>query len=98
MRFDYDRRLALLYFASKHQMSLASAFLDLVLWSKYGAESFSSARVVLSPFLFRFMLLKDYRRYDLSAFDFYSSHFEIDLSLRGFAYRIDFPSGQLSLF
>lgn len=98
MRFDYEKRLALLYFAREYQMSLASAFLDLVVWSKYGTGRYSSARVVLSPFLFRYLLKRDLVRLGVGAAAFYTSHFDVDLSLRGFCYRVEFPSGQMSLF
>ena len=98
MRFDYDKRQALLYLAREYRMSLATAFFDMVVWSKYGITKFSSARVVLSPFLFRYMLKRDLVRIGVSAASYYTSHFDIDTSLHGFAYRVEFPSAQLSLF
>ena len=98
MKFDYDKRQALLYFAREYRMSLATAFFDMVLWSKYGVDRFSSARVVLSPFLFRYLLKRDLVRIGISAAAYYTSHFDIDTSLHGFAYRVEFPSGQMTLF
>ena len=98
MIVSYEDRLSLISSASICRLSLATVFLDRVLFSSYPVGRVYSARVVLSPFLFRFMLLKDYRRYGLSAFDFYSSRFSVDTGLRAFAYRVEFLDTQLSLF
>lgn len=98
MKFDYDDRLLLLSSASSRSLSLATVFLDRVLFSRYPLERILSARVVLSPFLFRFMLIRDYGRYGLSAFTFYTSRFFVDTGLRAFSYRVEFESSQLSLF
>ena len=98
MRLSFEQRHILLDSARDRGLSLATVFLDRVLFSRYPMESVLSARVTLSPLLFRFMLIRDYGRYGSSAFAFYTAHFAVDTSLRAFSYRIEFPSSQLSLF
>ena len=98
MILSYEQRNILLDSARQNRLGLATVFLDRVLFSRYPMESALSARVTLSPFLFRFMLIRDYGRYGLSAFSFYTSHFDVDICLRAFSYRVDFPSGQMTLF
>ena len=98
MILSFEQRHVLLDMSRDRSLSLATVFLDRVLFSRYPIERVASARVVLSPFLFRFMLARDYGRYGLSVFSFYTSHFSVDTSLRAFSYRVEFPSGQMSLF
>ena len=99
MNFDYDHRLALLDLSSISHISLAAAFLDTVFWSKYSKHTWFSSTIYLSPFLFRFLIRRDFWKYGSSVISFYSSHFEVDLALRGFSYRIEINKGlQMSLF
>ena len=89
MNFDYDHRLALLDLSGISHISLAATFLDTVFWSKYHKYTWFSSTIYLSPFLFRFLIRRDFWKYGSSVISFYSSHFEVDLSLRGFSYRIE---------
>jgi len=98
MILSFEQRHILLDSARDRSLSLATVFLDRVLFSRYPVERVGSASVVLSPLLFRFMLIRDYGRYGSSAFSFYTAHFAVDTSLRAFSYRVEFPSGQMTLF
>ena len=98
MILSFEGRHILLDSARDRSLSLATVFLDRVLFSRYPVERVGFARVVLSPFLFRFMLIRDYGRYGLPVFAFYTSRFSVDTRLRAFSYRVEFPSGQMTLF
>ena len=98
MTFNYEKRQSLVYLARHYRMSLASAFLDMVLWSKYDPSRYGMAIIIVSPHLFRYLLARDLPLGGSSVAQFYVSRFSVDDSLRGFAYRVEFPSAQLRLF
>lgn len=98
MLISFEQRHLLLDSSRDRGLSLATVFLDRVLFSKYHYSRITSARVVLSPLLFDFLIVRDYVRYGMPVFSFYASHFVVDKGLRAFAYRVEFVDTQLSLF